>query len=67
MIWYVVRRRLRFSIDEWESLPWWQQMVYLDGIHEEFYDSEDDDESSESLDDLQQMGVRVQSVPAPPE
>lgn len=32
---YVVRRRLRFSIDEWRALPWWQKRVYIEGLRRE--------------------------------
>lgn len=32
----MVRRHLGFTIDEWESLPWWQQRVYVESLAEEF-------------------------------
>lgn len=32
---YLVRRRLGFSVDEWQALPWWQQNLYLDGLIKE--------------------------------
>lgn len=32
---YVVRRRLRIGIDEWERLPWWQRRVYIEGLQDE--------------------------------
>lgn len=34
----MVRRHLGFTIDEWESLPWWQQRVYVESLAEEFGD-----------------------------
>lgn len=32
---YVVRRRLRYGIDEWKALPWWQKRVYIEGLQNE--------------------------------
>lgn len=36
---YVVRKHLRFSIDEWLALPWWQRRVYLEGLENEAAES----------------------------
>lgn len=66
MVWYLVRRRLQLSINEWESLPWWQQMVYMEGLREEFYDPEHDVETDDSDDwDSLPMGAEVVRVTAP--
>ena len=32
---YYARRHLRFSIDEWLALPWWQRRLYLEQMQEE--------------------------------
>lgn len=37
----MARRYLRFSIDEWLALPWWQRRVYLEGINNEAEERED--------------------------
>ena len=29
---YIVRRRLRFTVDEWQALPWWQKRLYIEGL-----------------------------------
>lgn len=29
---YLARRRLLFTIDEWQALPWWQRRVYIEGL-----------------------------------
>jgi len=62
-LWYVVRRHLGFSIDEWELLPWWQQMVYAEGLREEFYD-EDASIQTDDSDDWSNLpaGVEVTTV-----
>lgn len=41
----MVRRKLQFSVEEWESLPWWQQDVYIEGLLEEFNDDGDSSEA----------------------
>lgn len=28
----MVRKHLRFSVDEWQALPWWQQKLYIDQL-----------------------------------
>lgn len=68
MLWYVVRRHLHLSIDEWEALPWYQQLVYLEGIEQEFYDPDYDGEyvdDSENLTDVMSRGVTVKQIEAP--
>lgn len=32
MEWFIVRKELNYSIDDWEALPWWHQRVYIDGL-----------------------------------
>lgn len=32
---YYARKILRFSIDEWLALPWWQRRVYVEQMQEE--------------------------------
>lgn len=32
---YIARTHLRFTIDEWLALPWWQRRVYLEGMQAE--------------------------------
>jgi hypothetical protein len=68
MLWYIVRRHLDFTIDEWEALPWQHQMVYMEGIEQEFYDPDHDGEyvdDSESLTDVATRGITVLQVEAP--
>lgn len=31
----MIRRHLGFSVEEWQSLPWWQQWTYLEGLEAE--------------------------------
>lgn len=67
MVWYLAKRRLGFEIDEWEALPWWKQMVYLEGLSEEFYDPEQDDlQEQDYTDDWSSlagaMGAQYQQV-----
>lgn len=66
MVWYLAKRRLGFSIDEWEALPWWQQMVYLEGLGEEFYDPEQDEQEQDLTSDWSSlagtMGAQYQQV-----
>lgn len=35
-MWFNARRYLGFDITEWESLPWWQQDAYMDGMNQYF-------------------------------
>lgn len=49
-MWYLARRHLGYSIDEWEELPWWQQRVYMAGLREEFYNPEHDVETDDDDD-----------------
>lgn len=30
---FLVRAELGIGIDEWQSMPWWQQRVYRDGMN----------------------------------
>lgn len=68
-MWYLVRRHLDFTIDQWEELPWWHQLVYLEGIEWEFYDPDGDDgeenDDTEGLAGVEAMGMNVQRVEAP--
>lgn len=43
---YLVWRRLGISIDEWTSLPWWQQQVVLDGLEWEAEENTGDGDGS---------------------
>lgn len=31
---YAARFYLRFSVDEWYAMPWWQQRLYIEGLEE---------------------------------
>jgi hypothetical protein len=35
LTYYLVRRYLHFSIDEWDRLPWWQTKLYIERLSEE--------------------------------
>lgn len=35
MIWYLARRKLGLSPDEWDDLPWHHQRVYMEGFEQE--------------------------------
>ena len=70
LTWYIVRRQLGFSIEEWEALPWYQQLVYTEGLKEEFYreddsDREDEEDLSDNWDALVSRGIPVRTVQAP--
>lgn len=39
---YIARRHLRFTIDEWLALPWWQRRVYVEGMRDEAEDRQAD-------------------------
>lgn len=45
---YLVWRKLGISIDEWNSLPWWQQQVVLDGMEREANEQSGSESSSGS-------------------
>lgn len=57
---------------EWETLPWWQQRVYLDGLTQEFYSDEEQEYGAAGavteidLDDdpgvLAQFGIQMRAV-----
>lgn len=55
-----MRRYLGFTVDEWDSLPWWQQHMYANELSAdvggevtaEFDAAPDDPASSEELADL---------------
>lgn len=38
LTYYYVRRRLGFTVKEWDELPAWQGQMYLDGLEHEFSD-----------------------------
>lgn len=59
MLWYLVRRHLNYSIAEWERLSWVDQLVYLEGLQEEFYDPNRESDGDDSWDDLAGIGVKV--------
>jgi hypothetical protein len=62
----LVRRHLGYSVEEWEALPWHQQLVYLEGLAEEFYDPDRnvEDEDDEALTGVESEGIRVQRITA---
>lgn len=67
VIWYLARRHLGYGIDEWERLPWSTQLVYLEGLSQEFYEPDPDIEQSddsEGLVDVEAMGARVRRLGA---
>ena len=69
LVWYIVRRHLQFSIEEWEALPWYQQLVYLEGIQEEFYQEDDseperEEDVSGNWDALAARGIPIRTVQA---
>lgn len=39
---YLARRYLNYSIEEWEALPWWEQRVYIEGLEWELTPPEDE-------------------------
>jgi hypothetical protein len=54
------------TIDEWEALPWWQQLVYTEGLGEEFYDPDSDlDDGTDDLDSVMSLGANVRKIEAP--
>lgn len=62
---YLVRRHLQFSRKEWDELPWHDQLVYLEGLQEEFYDSEAQEEDlSDDWGSLASLGAKVRTVQA---
>lgn len=63
-MWYLVRRHLGFEIDEWESLDWIKQRVYLQGLREEFYDEDSsvDSDDSDDWDTGLPPGVEVKRI-----
>lgn len=63
-MWYLVRRHLGFTIDEWEKLSWVAQRVYLNGIREEFYDEENGIDTDDSDDWGTLAGANVRQVTA---
>lgn len=69
VVWYLVRRHLGFSIEDWERLPWFQQRAYLEGLKQEFYREEDEEtgdeqDLTEDWSGLTRLGATVQQVPA---
>ena len=40
---HLARRKLGFTIDEWQALPWWQEDVYVEGFGWEFGPEPDDE------------------------
>lgn len=34
-IYYLARRKLQLSPEEWDALPWWQERMYVEGFGEE--------------------------------
>jgi hypothetical protein len=50
------------GVDEWESLSWWQQRVYMEGLREEFYDPDHDVEDTDNTDWSTLTGADVQVV-----
>lgn len=62
---YLIRRHLGFSRAEWAELPWHDQLVYLEGLQEEFYDPEaQEDDLSEDWSGLRSLGAKVRTVEA---
>lgn len=61
---YLVRKYLAFSADEWDTLPWWQQRMYAEELAAELNGdagSGDGDELASS-EDLAGIGFHVQHV-----
>lgn len=70
MVWYLVRRHLGFEIEQWEALPWHEQLVYLEGLEQEFYDPGDEEigdevDDTEDLSRVSAIGFQVRQVEAP--
>lgn len=42
MFLYGVRRKLQFTREEWESLPWPDQRMYIEGLQAEFPPTDED-------------------------
>jgi hypothetical protein len=63
VVWYLVRRHLDYEVDQWEALPWHVQLVYLEGLEQEFYDPDAGDQpEQDDLAALGATGVQVQQV-----
>ena len=60
-LWYLVRRHLGFTRSEWEALPWHDQLVYMEGILEEFYEDDGDNyvDDTRDLSDVESRGAKV--------
>lgn len=57
---YLVRRHLGYGPSEWRQLPWWEQLLLLEGLQEEFYEpAEEEDDISENPDALRALGAQV--------
>jgi len=41
-VYYLVRRKLGYSPADWDALPWHHQRMFLDGLHKELKDPDDD-------------------------
>lgn len=67
MMLYVVRRHLGFSRAEWEALPWHDQLMYLEGLQDEFYDPEQEEEDATTTEAVVRLGAQVRQVEAPAE
>lgn len=60
---YLIRRHLHFSRAEWESLPWHDQIMYLEGLQDEFYEHQEEEDLSDS-DSLTSLGAQVRKIEA---
>jgi hypothetical protein len=66
-VWYLVRRHLGLSVEQWEALPWHVQLVYLEGLATEFYDPDHDTEDyddTETLSGVEAEGIQVRRITA---